>query len=149
MTITRKLLDKHLSTLTSIEKTIKLIDKLHNRNNIVADSVRASSRQKPFQENIIKISGLDHRSQLRDTKLKKILDKQTAQMQATESEIEKFLETIDDSDIYLIIEYRFMSALTWREVANLVYSEEADESAPSKALDRYLEARLSASDDVR
>ena len=146
--MTRKCLEKHYSLLISIEKTTKLITKLYNRQNIVADSVRASSRQKPFQESVITISGLDYRSQQRETRLNQMLNKQTAKLHTLGQEIEDYLDTVEDSDIYLIIELRYMSALSWRDVTNLVYNEDADESAPLKALDRYLEARQTASDDV-
>ena len=55
--------------------------------------------------------------------------------------IENFMNTIEDSEIRLIIKYRFMDRMSWNQVADKLCKDNKiiSEDAPRKKLRRFLE----------
>ena len=82
---------------------------------IVADTVRGSSPCFPFVEHSIVIEGLEQKKDNFDLLLDKMRDfkkRLNNQILYIEDEIEK----IEDSEIRLIISYRYLDRLTWVQV---------------------------------
>ena len=65
-----------------------------------------------------------------------------AELEAKELEIRKFIESVEDEKVKLIIEWRFIDLLDWYEIAGKleeVTGKDMDRSTPGKIMRKYFE----------
>lgn len=87
----------------------------------------SSNNSNPTEKKGIKLALLKQR--LND-KLEKLLDEA--------DKIENFIDTVDDSEVRIIIKKRFIDGKTWKEVSKDIIS---DRTTPYYKLKKYLEQR--------
>lgn len=84
----------------------------------VSDTVRGSTKDYPYIERTITITGLDEQGHVAKVRrLKARLERRKADLQDKRAEIEAFVDTIDDRLLRRVIALRFVNGLGWREVA--------------------------------
>jgi len=103
---------------------------------IVSDSVRGSSRNMPYQELIITITGVDPRSQAKFNGLKEKLEKRANRLRDSLIEIEEFIDQVPRSEIRRIIDYRYIQGYSWASVSKRVYGYPSETRA-RMAVTRY------------
>ena len=112
---TKELL-KILKQINSINKEIK--DLNERINNIpfdeVGDSVQKSSSNFPFTKTTLKIQGYAENKKRK--KYKDILNENKSMLLDLLIELEKELKKIDDSQIRLIIRYRYVDKKSWTKI---------------------------------
>ena len=102
---------------------------------LTKDSVRGSCDEWPFIERSITIIGID---KAQAGRLRKRYERKMKEIGEKIEEIERFIDTIDDSVVRQVVRYRFMNRMTWPEItANVGYPY--TEAALKKMLYRYLE----------
>lgn len=90
-------------------------------NNIVEDSVKGSTTEAPYIETRVHIEGVADRGavfrkRLAINKLRQQMENKEADILEKQSEVEEFLDSVDDCQIRQIIRYRFFDELTWGQV---------------------------------
>lgn len=74
-------------------------------------------------------------------KLKADLEKRCIELLGKEREIREYIDSIDDEEVKLIIEWRFVDLLDWYEIAGRleeVTGKYVDRSTPGKKMRKYL-----------
>lgn len=110
-------------------------------NTIVADTVtRGKHNKKPL--GTVRIEGfpsLDYQRKKGQLKrLKERLVVKDAELLDKLTEVEEYIESVEDSRIRQIMRYRFLDDMSWRQIAKAMYPE-TEESA-RKAMQRYLDS---------
>lgn len=105
---------------------------------LVTDMVRGSHREHPYTERSFRLIGIDADEYQRKTaKLKKRLEQRADELIDLVSEINKYVENIDDSLIRQIIILRHVNGLTWDQVAAHIGGGNTGDSV-RKMHDRFL-----------
>jgi len=137
--MTKEYLNNYIKLQSKANKiTSKLKRIYNNENNLVTDSVKASSRRRPYQEQIVVVTGLDQRQQKEKTRLERELHQCTNEIAKARLAIEAFIEDVEDCDVRTAIEYYYINGCTWQDVSILI-KEDAEESYARKLLDRFLD----------
>ena len=130
---------KELSKYYKIKKEIKQIE-----NNIheVEETVISASKitGMPFLKN--NNNSPTEKIGIKLAKLKAKLLKKTEKLLDEANKIEEFIETVEDSDIRIIIQKRFLDCKTWQQVADEIMT---DRSTPYYRLKKYLEIEKNSS----
>lgn len=127
------------------------IKDLYKYTNIKKEIVNIENNIKLLEETIIsssKISGMplttDRNSSPTETLgvklayLKSKLTDKTEKLIDEANKIEKFIDTIEDADIRIIIRKRFLGFETWQQIGDEMFT---DRSTPYYRLKKYLENR--------
>ena len=75
-------------------------------------------------------------------KLKAELEERRVELIEKEREIREYIEGVENEEVKLIIEWRFIDLLDWHEIAGKledVYGKYVDRSTPGKKMRKYLE----------
>ena len=104
------------------------------------DKVKASFHEFPYIEGNVLISGFDsialeRRDSLVRNKIQ-LLNARKIKAQELENEITEYINSISESRIRRIMQYRYVDNLTWAEVGELVH---CDRTTAEKIVSRYLE----------
>ena len=133
----------HLEQLRHLKKEIKMLEKrIANHEDspevFVSDSVVGSLPCVPYQPYTITIKGYGNRYQdkINALQVKYIVRKQ--QLCKELEDIEVFIESLKDSWLRQIIEYRYVKGMAWNEVAKNVYGYPNGDAA-RKAVKRFFE----------
>jgi hypothetical protein len=122
--------EKDLSEYRALKKEIadlsEKIDKIKNtkrKHGFGVDVVTASSKTIPYSLHPVTISGYgaDHTGDSKKYEYIKRLSERRKSAQAKFDEIQDFIDSIDNSELRQIVEYRFIHGLLWNAVANKVY----------------------------
>ena len=74
--------------------------------------------------------------------LHEYLTKLLAELEEKEREIREYIDSVDDEEVKLIIEWRFIDLLEWYDIAaNLeeITGQDVDRSTPGKKMRKYLQ----------
>ncbi len=132
-----------LEQLSGIKKEIETLkDELHkagSRVSNVADVVKGSNIQFPYQPVTYRIEGVDIQEYDRRTKrIYRQLNRKLEELMDAREEIEEFIEGVEDSEIRTILRLKYINGLTWRQVCeSLGYA--GDGSSQSKKIQRFLD----------
>lgn len=134
---------EELEQLNDLIKEIKMIeDQIKSVNyEVVSDSVTGSSPNFPYIYHSISIVGLDletHKAKV--SRLQKQLEDRRKKVFQALCNINDFLDTVDGSRERQLITLRYIEGYTWGSIATQL--NYADESAPRKATERYLDKRV-------
>lgn len=108
---------------------------------VVSDTVRGSADTWPYCARTVKITGVAAKH-VRSAQRIDLL-RRRRQMAAREllSEIEVFMNTIDDTRIRRMIDLHYIQGKTWRQVASRVYGSPKHESTVRMAVKRFLDQK--------
>lgn len=137
MSITIKDLEQYRLLQKEVKRLGERLDRLYNKpSHMVSDSVRASSSQLPYQQHITVITGLGGKHKATEAKLQRQLAARQQRIADTILAIETFVDTVAQSEIRQIIDYRFMQGLSWRDTSQRVYGHACD-AAARMAINRF------------
>jgi len=137
---------KDLEQLRALQNEIKLtqsrIKKYSNKktSSIVTDIVKGSSKEFPYSERNFTIQGHDNLYNTAITRNIHLLLQQKIRLEERITEIEKFINTIDDSEIRQILTLRYIEGRQWNVVARKIYGVPNGDTARKK-LSRYLDKK--------
>jgi len=137
MDVTLHDLEQYMYLLKELKYLDKKLQSLMNSStHLVADSVKGSSKQFPYNEVVIPIVGVSQKYVDSYVKAKARLETQINTIQEKTREIEKFIDTLTRSDIRQIIELRYIQGLKWKQVSSKVYGYSSEDRA-RKAIELY------------
>jgi len=105
---------------------------------LVADSVKASASQVPFQEKTVTITGLGGVHRRKAAQLEKKITARKDLLLDKLLEIEDFITDVNDSEVRTILGLRYIEGLPWRTVAQKAYGT-LYESRPRMVIKRFFE----------
>lgn len=111
------------------------IEKLENKNPIASDSIQIGFIGK--RKKVTTITGIDEKQQKRITKYKTQLQTFKLQLEQKRAELEEFIERIEDTDLRLIIRYRYEDDFSWIKIMHLMGYE--SESQAKMKVKRFFE----------
>ena len=131
---------KHeLEQLRYVSKEIRLLEEqIDNiKVDIVSDTVKGSDVNFPYTYHSIFIQGIDqgsHNKKIRSLK-RDLMERKTNLINLV-CDINKYISSIEDSEIRQIIILKYINGLTWSNIATHLHY--ADESVPRKKIDRFV-----------
>lgn len=135
---------KELEQLASLRKEIKELDTMiasisARKGMIVTDKVQASAKEFPYQENHVKIQGcsyeLDAKSKRQKREKEVLLKLRRKQASEMELRITEYINTINDSVIRRMIEFRYIEGYTWGDIGRIFH---CDRTTAEKKVSNYL-----------
>jgi hypothetical protein len=117
----------------------------NNRYEYVTDTVSASDTEFPYIKRTLTIAGYayDYTNEAEKKKIKNELLHKIKEKENKLSEIQGFINSIDDIIIRKIIEHRFINGYTWAKVGETIYGYPSPD-VPYMSLKRYLEKMQNA-----
>lgn len=116
------------------------IAKLSSRGSrIVSDKVEASMKDFPYTPTSVKITGFDvvadknTRAQIMNKRM--LLEKRRNQAAELETRITAFINSIPQSKIRRMVEYRYIDGYTWEKIGQIFH---CDRTTAEKAVSKYL-----------
>ena len=106
---------------------------------VVSDTVRGSADTWPYCARTVKITGVAAKHVRAAQRIDLLRRRRQMAARALLSEIETYLNTVDDARIRRMIDLHYIQGQTWRQVASRVYGSPAYEDAARKAIKRFLE----------
>lgn len=106
---------------------------------IVSDKVQASSKDFPYLQTTVKIEGYDYvgdqksRKQLRKKRI--LLQQRKDQAEALELRITQYINSISDSGIRRMIDYKYIEGYTWEKIGRIFH---CDRTTAEKRVSNYL-----------
>lgn len=133
-----------LEQLCDLRKEIAELEyknaKLSSRGSrIVSDKVQASSKDFPYVQTTVKIEGYDYagdqksRKQLRQKRI--LLQQRKEQAEALELRITQYINSISDSGIRRMIDYKYIEGYTWEKIGRIFH---CDRTTAEKRVSNYL-----------
>lgn len=134
---------QQLEQVRHLGKEIKMLERRiadyeSHPDSYVSDSVVGSSQCIPFQPHTITIKGYGNQFQDRINALQVKYITRKNELCNELAEIEKFIDTLQDSKLRQIIEYRYVKGMAWNVVAKNVYGYPNGDAA-RKAVTRFFE----------
>lgn len=106
---------------------------------IVSDKVQASSKDFPYVQTTVKIEGYDYvgdqksRKQLRKKRI--LIQQRKEQAEALELRITQYINSISDSGIRRMIDYKYIEGYTWEKIGRISH---CDRTTAEKRVSNYL-----------
>ena len=136
---------KELEQLNDLNAEIKeLENKISNlqqkKIEAVKDRVRASYSDFPYIQGHVTISGFDMESDnRRNAAIEnniKLLENRKAKAQKAEQMILEYINTVNDSRVRRIMQYRYIDGYRWKKIADIMH---CDKTYPEKIISAYLD----------
>lgn len=106
---------------------------------IVSDKVQASSKEFPYTQTSVKITGIDfkgdEKSRKQLTRKELLLKVRKQQAEEQELRITEYINTVTDSKIRRMMEYKYIEGYTWEKIGRLMH---CDRTTAEKAVAKYL-----------
>ena len=132
--MTKEQLSQYCDLVKEKEKLEKRIEKIRKRSDYIADSV-----QNGYKIRLV-IFGYDLSRSNKLHELEDILMERKAMIIIQQVEIEKFISTIEKSEIRQIFVHRYIDNMDWYQIAQTMGYN--NEDTPRKRHDRFLEKIL-------
>ena len=132
--MTKEQLSQYCDLVKEKEKIKKRIEKIRKRSDYIADSV-----QNGYKRRLV-IFGYDLSRSNKLHELEDILMERKAMIIIQQVEIEKFISTIEKSEIRQIFVHRYIDNMDWYQIAQTMGYN--NEDTPRKRHDRFLEKIL-------
>ena len=130
----KKTLIQYTDLIKEKEKLKKRIERLERQSTMVSDVV-----QKGYKRHLV-IFGYDISRENKLRELNDILIQREAMIIIQQTEIEKYINTIERSDLRQIFVHRYIDNMDWYQVAQAMGYN--NEDTPRKRHDRFLEKKL-------
>lgn len=106
---------------------------------IVSDKVQASSKDFPYVQTTVKIEGYDYagdqKSRKQLGKKRILLQQRKEQAEALELRITQYINSISDSGIRRMIDYKYIEGYTWEKIGRIFH---CDRTTAEKRVSNYL-----------
>lgn len=119
---------KELSQIKNLNKEIVLLKKqIENIETLInpeitTDIVKGSSPQFPYIEHTIKITGIDYNGYDKKVKrLRRQLQNRLNELMDKVAEANEYIAAIEDAEIRMILQCRYINGLTWDEIEKELY----------------------------
>lgn len=132
--MTKEQLSQYCDLIKETEKIRKRKEKIRKRTEYIADSV-----QNGYKRHLV-IFGYDLSRANKLHELENILTEREAIIIIQQVEIEKYINSIKDSETRQIFEHRYIENMKWHQIAEKM--DYSGESGPRMKHDRYLEENL-------
>lgn len=132
--MTKEFLYQHKELIKEMNKLEKRIERLENRSPMVSDVV-----QNGYKGHAV-IYGFDIFRSKKLKELKETLVMRQAMIMIQETEIEKYINTIEKSDIRQIFEHRYIDNMNWIQIQTEM--EYRHEDTARKKHDKFIEENL-------
>lgn len=135
---------EEMSQLQDLRQEIRELDakivSLQNRcGRLVSDKVLASSKEFPYTQTSVKITGMayagDQRGRRQLMQKKMLLKARKQQAEELELRITQYINNVTDSKIRRMMEYKYVDGYTWEKIGQLLH---CDRTAAEKAVAKYL-----------
>lgn len=135
---------EELSQLRDLRQEIaeleaKIVNLKSKSSGIISDKVKASSKDFPYTEISLKIEGYDY---VMDAKSKKqiqmkqeLLRQRKEQAEELELRITKYINSIKESKIRRMMEYKYIEGYTWEKIGQIFH---CDRTTAEKSVSGYL-----------
>ena len=133
-----------MSQLASLRREIRELDEKiaainARKGMVVTDKVQASAKEFPYQETHVTIHGysyeLDPKSKRQKKEKERLLRIRRQQASELELKITEYINTITDSEIRRMMEYRYIENHTWEEIGRIFH---CDRTTAEKKVSNYL-----------
>lgn len=94
------------------------INKINDKDYIISDSVKGSSKKFPYTTRNYTITGFDNVAINRLNKLKNILEEKRNRLIDLNIQAEEFLETIEDSEMRIILRNKYIDNKNYIQIAH-------------------------------
>ena len=131
----KKDLEQYVNLKREITYLENKINKLEQKSTITSDYVQTGFIGK--RKKVSTIVGIDEKQQKRLSKYKTRLQSFKLQLDQKRVELEEFIEQIDDTELRLIIRYRYEDEFSWIKIMHLMKYN--NESTARMRVDRFLE----------
>ena len=91
---------------------------INEKDTIITDSVRGSSKNYPYIQHNCVIEGLDYKKQIRDKKLRRMIKQKEGKITEKIREAEHWLNSIEDSEIRQIIRNIYFDGKDYNQTAH-------------------------------
>jgi DNA-directed RNA polymerase specialized sigma24 family protein len=140
--MTKKELEQFTSLKAEIRDIRRRMDELDQEETPMAqDKVRSSGKEWPYIEGHTTIHGIDvyevRRMGAKRLELRLTLEKRLAKAETLEASIEDYINTIEDSRVRLMIEYRYVKGYKLEKVGEIMH---CDRTTVEKTIKRYLKS---------
>ena len=106
---------------------------------LVSDKVQASSKEYPYTQTAVKITGIDYagdqRSKRQIAQKRLLLKLRKQQAEELEIRITQYINNVSDSKIRRMMEYKYIEGYTWESIGKKMH---CDRTAAEKAVAKYL-----------
>lgn len=136
---------EELNQLNSLKKEIAELEaeitRLQQQKSETAmDKVRASGQEYPYINGFKQISGFnmvaEHKKNARINRKEILLKQRKEKAEAAELKIMEYINSVQDSKIRMIMQYRYINGYGWEKIGKLL---NYDRTYPKKLLDQYFE----------
>ena len=133
-----------MSQLASLRREIRELDEKiaainARKGMVVTDKVQASAKEFPYQETHVTIQGysyeLDPQSRKQKKEKERLLRIRRQQASELELKITEYINTITDSEIRRMMEYRYIEGYTWEEIGRIIH---CNRTTAEKKVSNYL-----------
>lgn len=127
--------------ITELEYKIAKLSSRGSR--IVSDKVQASSKDFPYIETSVKITGYDvvgdKRTRKQIVNKQMLLKARKSQAEELEAEITAYINSIPESRVRRMMEYRYIEGYTWEKIGRILH---CDRTTAEKAVSKYLSEKI-------
>ena len=144
--MTEKELKEYKSLCKEIEDLDKRIQKIEEKEvDIVAGKVKGSMKDFPYIETRIGVQTYTQEHAEAENEIFRIYQDRIAKAEKKKLEIEQYIDSIEDSQLRLIFQYRYIDGMKQREIARKV---NLDRSRISRKVSDYLKNAHKAQKNV-
>lgn len=110
-----------LSKLKDLNKEIELlqrqIDDAYNKADKIYDTVKGSSPKLPFQERVIRVSGIDWNNYDRKVAgIRRRLQRRIDELMEQAAEINEFIAALPDVEVRMILQLKYVNGMSYEEI---------------------------------
>lgn len=110
-----------LSKLKDLNKEIELlqrqIDDAYNKADKIYDTVKGSSPKLPYQERVIRVSGVDWHSYDRKVAgIRRKLQRRVDDLMEQAAEINEFIAALPDVEVRMILQLKYINGMSYEEI---------------------------------
>lgn len=122
--MTLELLEQYADMRREARMWERELDELRKKNAVVKDTVRGSMSSFPYTSHPVTIQGVPKPSK-RFAAREKRLEERRERIAEQLAEIDDFIDSLEDSQLRQIIQYRYVKGYSWTKTARLVNNKES------------------------
>ena len=112
------------------------LDELRRKSRVVKDTVRGSLSSFPYTMHPVTIRGIETTPNKRILRREARLRERRERLDTMLAEIDDFIDSLEDSQLRQIIQYRYVKGYSWVKTAQMVHNKE---STVRMRIQRYFE----------
>lgn len=124
MAVTLEMLEQYDDMCREAKMWEQELDELRKKNTVVKDTVRGSMSSFPYTTHSVTIQGMQ-KPNGRIAAQEKRLEERMERLDAMLTEIDDFIDKLEDSQLRQIIQYHYVNGYSWVKTARLVNNKES------------------------